>query len=45
MTDALEPKSEARRRIEQTIEAAAAAVPFASGAVLVAVGGAVAFGM
>lgn len=35
MTDALEPKSEARRRTEESIEAAAAAVPFAGGVLAV----------
>lgn len=35
MTDALEPKSDARRRTEETIEAAAAAVPFAGGVLAV----------
>ena len=35
MTDALEPKSERRRRTEETIEAVAAAVPFAGGVLAV----------
>jgi hypothetical protein len=35
LTDALEPKSEARRRTEETIEAVVAAVPFAGGVLAV----------
>lgn len=35
MTDALEPKSQARRRTEETIESVAAAVPFAGGVLAV----------
>lgn len=35
MVDALEPKSEARRRTEETLEAVAAAVPFAGGVLAV----------
>lgn len=35
MTDTLEPKSETRRRTEETIEAVAAAVPFAGGVLAV----------
>jgi hypothetical protein len=35
LTDALEPKSEARQRTEETIEAVAAAVPFAGGVLAV----------